>query len=524
MARLRQQYPQNYGSSGNISAEFESIVRYLNSAEYGNNTLSELLAKLFDDSGVFDGPVELRKDSSAGLQYRVGEYTDPSEGWKTLATLAELRGEDGQDFGEIGAPIIHARADYVATAGQTVFDYAHLSTDELIVYKNGLLLREGSSYAYTTSPTAGTGGAGAVTLTAGATVGDTLSIYKIRATAITGFLRSDIIPATSQAVFSFVHDDTTKLQVYKNGILQREGGSFDYTTQPANNTVTFNANQTTSDTISIITVENTSATAVTGMMFEENFANTSTGLIRFDKIGFADGDIPQAKVASLITDLGNRTVLYTSANAPTSSSTPVPVQGNLWLNTTDDTLHFYSSQSTWINATPESSLPSFNTANANQFVKVNGTGTALQYASVDLSSVIPITQKGAASGVAELDSTGRLVESQLPTALGSDTVSVFIAAPNNGTGTYLKSIFKQNIKITHIRAVTDSGTIDVNVQANGVDVMTADLAANSTGNTFTLPTPYELNATNAPIKLTLDLANDSSATNLEVIIALTINS
>ena len=55
MARLRQQYPQNYGSSGNIHVDFENIVRYLNSAELGDKTLGELLAVLFNADGEFEG-------------------------------------------------------------------------------------------------------------------------------------------------------------------------------------------------------------------------------------------------------------------------------------------------------------------------------------------------------------------------------------------------------------------------------------------------------------------------------------
>ena len=49
MARIRQQYPQNYGASGNINTEFESVIRYLNAAEFGNNTVGELFGKIFDE-------------------------------------------------------------------------------------------------------------------------------------------------------------------------------------------------------------------------------------------------------------------------------------------------------------------------------------------------------------------------------------------------------------------------------------------------------------------------------------------
>ena len=80
-----------------------------------------------------------RKDPTAGIQYRVGEYTSEAEGWQTLATIAELRGEPGQTVGEIGAPIIFGRADFVATSAQTDFDYSFASTDELLVYVDGVL-------------------------------------------------------------------------------------------------------------------------------------------------------------------------------------------------------------------------------------------------------------------------------------------------------------------------------------------------------------------------------------------------
>ena len=71
---LRQQNPQNYISSSYIHAEFEHLIRYLNAAELGNKTISELMAILFDDDGEFRGPIALRLDPDSGLQYRVGIY------------------------------------------------------------------------------------------------------------------------------------------------------------------------------------------------------------------------------------------------------------------------------------------------------------------------------------------------------------------------------------------------------------------------------------------------------------------
>ena len=175
---LDKQFPQNYGSSGNINVEFENLIRYLNSAELGNKTVGELLAKLFDADGNFDGPIELQKSTGGDIQYRVGEYTNTTDGWITLVAAADLRGPSGQDFGEIGAPIFFGRADFTATSGQTVFDYAHASTDEILVYVDGVLQRSGSSFDYTTNPTGGSVNAGAITFNSGVTLNSVVTAFK----------------------------------------------------------------------------------------------------------------------------------------------------------------------------------------------------------------------------------------------------------------------------------------------------------------------------------------------------------
>ena len=72
MARLRQQHPQNYVNSGNIHTDFENLIRYINSAELGNKTIGELFGILFNEEGVFRGPIQMRQDVNTGIQYRVG--------------------------------------------------------------------------------------------------------------------------------------------------------------------------------------------------------------------------------------------------------------------------------------------------------------------------------------------------------------------------------------------------------------------------------------------------------------------
>ena len=513
MARIRQQYPQNYGSSGNINTEFENLIRYMNAAELGGNTIGELLSKLFNTSGDFDGPIELRKDSSAGIQYRVGEYSNETAGWITLATMAEIRGEAGQDFGEIGAPILFGRVDYTATASQTVFDYAHDDTDELLVYVDGVLQRPGAANDYTTDDTAGSASAGAVTFNSGLSVNQKVAVFKIRSTAITGFTRTDTLTSSSQAVFPFVHTESTKLQVYKNGILQREGGSFDYTTQPASNTVTFTQSVASGNLVTIITVENTSVQAVTGMMFEENFVNTTSGLIRFDKIAIANDDIAQAKVANLVSNLSAKAKLTVSSSAPAA-----PTTGDLWHDTsqTPNQLKFYDGTQ-WLRTSPESSLPTFAAADAGRFVKVNGTGTALEYGTVDLSSTIASNQKGAANGVASLDSTGRLPSSQLPEILSSVSYYRSEATPSATTYT-IQRIFKQKVRIDGISIQTTSGTCTVQIAVNGVAVGST-FSVTSSPNHLTLGTPIEIDAEATAKSIGFVVTNVAATSVLEVTLA-----
>lgn len=515
MARIRQQFPQNYGSSGNINTEFESLIRYINSAELGNKTLGELMRVLFDEDGNFDGPIELRRDNQGGIQYRVGEFEGADEGWVTLAALADLRGEAGQNFGEIGAPIIFGRADFTATNGQTDFEYAYDDEgDELLVYVDGILQVEGAGADYATDPNIGS--AGGFSFNAAFSGGESVSAQKIRSTAITGFRRSDITTVGPQTVFPFVHDENTRLQVYKNGILQREGGGNDYTAQPSNNTVTFTSVVPAGNLISIITVENTSVRAVTGMMFEENFVDVASGLIRFDKLQIADDDIPQAKVDNLATDISEKAKLTISANTPNA-----PATGDLWLDTSQspNQLKFYDGTQ-FLRTSPDSSLPTFTSSQAGQFVKVNGTGTALEYGTVDLSSTIPVTQKGAANGVASLDSTGRLPTAQLPSILSTDSYFAVIPTPSD-SGFQITRIYRQKVRIDGLAIRTHSGTCSVQVAVDGQGFGNVN-SASSTPNEFVLGTPIEVDATNASRSIGFIVSNNSSASNLEVTLAVSI--
>lgn len=513
MARIRQQYPQNYGSSSNISTEFENLIRYLNAAELGNKTIGELLGTIFDENGDFDGPIEFRKDLSGDIQYRIGEYTSTSEGWQTLVSATEIRGTPGRDVGDIGAPIFYGRADYVATSAQTVFSYAHVSSDTLLVYVNGILKRPGALYDYLSTSDDGAGNAGSVTFNSGLTLNDRVSIFKVRSTSITGFNRADTYTTAPQAVFPFVFDEGTKLQVYKNGILQREGGSYDYTLQPDNNTITFTSTVAANNLVTIITVENVSSQAVTGLMLEEGFCHTDSGLIRLDRIRIDDNALAQTKVQNLSTDLNAKAKITVSSTTPSS-----PGAGNLWLDTsqTPNQLKFYTGTS-WLRTSVENAIPTFSSTNAGQYVRVNGTGTGLEYASVDLSSVVPLTSRGAANGVASLDSAGRLPSSQLPSALSSFSYYSTVSTPSNTTYTITR-IFKQKIKLEGIAVRLTSGACTVQISVNGV-ATGISYSVSSTPTEISIASPIEVDASSASKTIGFVVSGVSSASVLDIVIS-----
>jgi len=505
MARLRQLNPQNYPSSTNINAEFENIVRYLNSAEFGNKTVAELLDILFDDSGSFDGPIEMRRLAGTGIQFRVGEFSGAEDGWTTLITDADLRGADGVDLGNIGAPIFHSRQDTTATAGQTVINYVHTTSDTLVVYKNGLL--QVPTTDYTNDATADT-----VTMTSALALNDKVSIFKVRADTITGFVRSDItITATNQVVHSFTHTEEQVLQVWLNGVLLQEGGANDYTTSPDQNTITLVNNPSVNDKLTIITVENTSNQVVTGLMLEDVFTDLSDGLIKFNKINIADGAITQAKVSGLSAALAAATTMTISATTPAS-----PSQGDLFLDTSTspNQLKVYDGVQ-FISLNAEAEIPSFTASNANQFLKVNGTGTALQFGAVDLSSVVPQTFIGAANGVASLDSSAVVPSAQVPTILSAITLPVSVGGSvSNGT-VLVQRLFKQKIRIDGITHALSAGSCTIQISVDG-SVVGNTFSVSSTAADATISPAINVDATTASKRLEIVVTGVSAATDLEI--------
>jgi len=516
MARLKVLYPGNHTSSGNIGADVENIVRYINSSELGDQTLSELLRKLFDNQGILKAPVELRKDNVNGLEYRVGEYTENEEGWQALATLSEIRGVSGSDVGTIGAPLFSARQDFVINeadsngyieypTGTAEFNYIHEDADAIVIYINGGLQ---AASAYTNSSANNT-----VTLSTGTQAGDLITIYKVQSANDSGFIREDVIAGTSQAVFPFVHGEDQKVLVYRNGVLQRSGGTNDYTQQPANSTITFTSALISGDLVTFIIVEDTSQVRVSGLMTEDKFTNAD-GLIPFDKLSIQDADIPRAKVEGVTELLANRGRVYVSPSQPQAANA-----GDMWVDTaaSPNVLKFYNGTG-WLLTSPDTGIPAFTTTNALQFLRVNSTGGGLEFANVDFTALVPKTFIGAADGVAGLDATGKLPIAQLPDTFA--TRSFFFTQSgsiSNGDYTVTRA-FKQNVRIDAVAAKCGSGSCNIQLTINGQpagDVVAVSSALNETNLTASI----SINASTTSKEIGFQVTSQSSLQDIEVTLA-----
>jgi hypothetical protein len=498
--RIQQQNPNNYRSSSQIHADFENIIRYLVSSERGSKSVPELMSILFDSDGNLDVNVELRFNET-GLQYRTGDND-----WETLVVAADLRGDPGRDIGDVALPIITQRTEYTATAAQTEFAYVHSASDVLFVHQNGILL---SPDDYTTSPVGGT-----VTLDAGATVDDIISIYKVRGGAGITTTRTDTtVVAASQSVFSVTFPtDAYQEQVYLNGVLLAE--TTDYTLSTGTNTITLTEAAVTDDVFTAIFLSSSDSTAVTGFLLEGIYTDADTGLIPYSKLSFADGDLPVAKVATLAD------FLATAASIEVGSSTPVsPATGLLWLDTSTSpaNLKIYDGIQ-FLSVQPTNTLPSIKTSDANYIVSINSSGTGFLYKALDFSALVYRTERAAAGGVATLDGDGLLEETQRPIVRVTDSIGKQIDGSVTDDTYRVKRLYGEKFRIIGHSAKTSSGTCSYQLSVSGVAVGSV-YAASSSANDTALVTVIEVDALTLSKTLDVVITSAASAADFEIAIS-----
>lgn len=511
MARLKQLHPSNYGFQGNTSNEFENLIRYLNAAELGNKTLAELLHQLFDEEGVFNGPIAMRNDPAHGLQFRVGEYLkdgvpQPEVGWQDLMPAESLRGPAGVSFGDVYAPVLSTRQDFTATAAQTDFPVVLDDTTETLVYVNGVLQRLGATEDYThdtiASPTQ-------IIFNAGLAENDEVSVFRVTPPFTDGYVRTDWDVDSDRTVFAFIFDEGQEPLVYRNGILQRKGAAADYTLDAASDQIIFNAVIPAGDDVSAILIQNEAQSVVAGLMLESQYVNPETGNILGTKVEYADEGLAQAKIEGLVA------ALNLMASATVSASEPDPPT-LFWLDTsgTEPAMKFWTGAQ-YVLTSGSTGLPDFKTSDANLFVKINGTGTGFTYGAVDLSGLIPASQRGAANGVATLDAEGRLTQAQAPSPRNQRVVWRYIDGAITDGNYKVTRIFNEKVRILGLVAVLDGGTANAEITGGGASVSSTSALSVSVTETM-LASPVTLDASEDSIALGVEISSASSATGLEV--------
>jgi len=497
MARIRQQHPQNYTSTGNINTEFENLLRYLNSAELGNKSLAELLTSIFSEDGEFDGAVELRVDAASGLQYRVGTFTDEEDGWQNIATIDSLRGRAGLDVGTIEAPLFFNRQDIALTTGDTVINYNFdESTDAIVLYLEGVLQAEST---YVTASTAGT-----ITLSTPASGALTATVYSIRTSTVSGYRRQDTTTVAGQVLIAFPHTEAEKLLVYRNGVLQREGASNDYLASAGTDTVTFNTVMLVNELVSIITIENISAVNVGGLMMEDEYTDAN-GYIELSKIVIPDNSISVAKVATLVGELADKAHLTVSATTPTGAS-----DGWLWLDTSSANAELkFSESGQWFSTSPDASLPVPSSTDALRYLRVNSAGSGFEIADLNLSSMVAKSAKGAANGVASLDSQGYIPIGQIPTIRSAAIYPLYLSGAVTNGAKHVLRVWKQIMIIDAISLRCEVGTCDINITVEGVGVG-ATYSVSTTGSNQTFGTVLSIDGTTIGKSVDIEVTNASA--------------
>jgi hypothetical protein len=316
----------------------------------------------------------------------------------------------------------------------------------------------------------------------------------------------EILSTTTSLVFDFSPEDA--LAVYHNGVLLSEGSTKDYTLDSANDLVIFTSPIYAGDRVSIMSLLDQSRTVVAGLMLEGNYSDPQTGMIYGSRIQFEDDQIPQAKVYGLAQAL---TVMASMTVSATSPATPTL----FWLNTsTNPARMMFWDGVRYLPTSGDLDIPAFAASDALKFIQVDGTGSFLQYGSVDLSGLISVTQKGAATGVATLGSDGRLVSNQLPSPRNRRSISTLVAGSITDSTYSLGRIFMNKVQIVGFSGRLDTGTATGQIAVNGVEVgPTFSLAV--TPNETTVASPIAINALSSSANIGITITSASAATVLD---------
>lgn len=496
MSRLRQYYASRYTSAEATNAEFENIIRYLNAAEFGNKTVAELLDKLFDDDGNLLLGIQFRYNPATGIEVLTDSKTD---NWTLLAPTESIRGEAGLNLGNIEAPLFSNRVDITSILGQTVFPYVTVAESiDILLWVNGVL-QPSNIYTYSQP-------SGLLTMLAIPAEGSLISLATIRTSPATAFRRIDYTAEAGQTTFPFAHANTEQLAVFRNGIMQRQGGGYDFINDPTTGTVIFTTTQVAGTRITVICITNSAIRDVAGLMLEDNYA--TGGLINLGKVNIPDAGITQAKIAGLVAALAGKAVLTVSTGTPAT-----PNQGDLWVNTSYSVpaLMFYDG-TRWLSSSPNGMIPLPLAADSLKFLRLNSTATALEYAAFDTSGLVQTSTVGSANGVAALNALGKVPSTNMPDYVAQAPIIGRLAGTLANSSIVVGHIYGNSYTFTQITAKLTSGTATLQLQVGGVNIGST-LAVTST--TATLPiTPSIIDSTAAVKDIVLVISGSATPVDL----------
>ena len=495
MARLRQSYANRYASAEATSAEFESVIRYINSAEIGNLTLRELLQQIFDDEGVVDLGVGIRFNPGVGIEYRIGNDSE----WKLAASEDQVRGTPGLNVGSVESPLFSGRQYFTGNGSNTTFSYiVGDDATDVLVWINGVLLNS-SAYTFSAPGTS-------VTLSSPPANGASVSIASVRTSASATYQRIDYTAVANQVVFPFPHEAGDELIVYVNGIFKREGGGYDYILSSASGTVTMTSPQVAGSVVTIMNIANKNIRSVTGLMLEERYA--TNGLINFSKIAVADGAVAQAKVNGLVAALALRADIYVQGTTPST-----PREGALWVNTSGvlPSLNFYQG-TRWVSTNADGMIPAPTNANARKFLRLNASATGFEYADFDASNFVSEDAIGNPSGVAPLDNAGLLPSSVIPAFLASDLINGRIGGSVANATHKVALVSRNTLTVRAISIELGAGSATVQLNIDGTDVG-SPLAATTTPQRVAISN-HLVNALTSPKSVRLVVTGATGASDL----------
>jgi hypothetical protein len=457
-----------------------------------------LLEKIFDESGDLNMGLRIRFNPGIGLEYQVGDGT---ENWSVIATEDDIRGAPGLNLGSIEAPLLANREFFTGDGVKTVFDYViGDDTTDVLVWINGAL-QANAAYTYTSPGTT-------VTLATPPANGATVMITAVRTSAAATYQRIDYTAIDGQVTFPFPHTDADELIVFVNGIFKREGGGFDYVRSPSSGTVNMTVPRAAGALVTIMNVANRNIKSVTGLMLEEQYA--ANGMIRFDRISIANDAIAQAKVNGLVAALALRADVYVQSGTPVS-----PRPGALWVQTSGllPTLAFFDG-TRWVSTNTEGLIPTPTSANALQYLRLNSSANAFEYASFDSSGFIAANKVGASGGVSPLDGSGLLPASVIPAFLAYRAIEARVNGTiSNGT-LKIGLIANASVTVKGIAIELNAGSATVQLRIDGVDVG-SPVAATTTPTRVAISN-HIVNALTAPKSVVLVVSGATSASDLIV--------